>query len=617
MTPTLHELERLGCVGPTDVALARALRRLSGQSGAEAEDEAGDVEVAVALTSRLVEMGHVCLALDAPPALAELRADGGVDDRLADELATHAWPAPEAWRAALRGSPAVAPGEANEARPLVLDAAGRLYLRRYFEHEQRLAAGLLARASAEVDVDEAALGDGLARVFGASSEAAERASAGQRRAVEAAMRRRLCVVSGGPGTGKTSTVARILVLAVEQARAMGRADPRILLIAPTGKAAAALTGALARNLESVDCDDAVRAAIPRTAATIHRALQPKGGVGAGFQHDAAHPLPADFVVVDEASMVDLALMRRLVEAVPGSATLVLMGDADQLASVEAGAVLADVCGDATGEGHEPEGRLRPSIVRLTHSYRFAADSGIGELSRAIRAGDAEAALAVLADEGRADASWIESEEGVWPDAILEMIDEGYAPLASARDAESALASLDAFRVLSPHRVGRLGVERLNRRIASRVAGEAGARGRLFEPVLVERNDPAVSLWNGDMGVRRRDALEAGVARVHFAALGDDAAHAGVRSLSELRLPPHSPCWAMSVHKSQGSAFDAVLVVLPERSSPLLTREMLYTAITRARRRVVIWGARERLVECVERRVERRSGLRDALWEPGA
>jgi exodeoxyribonuclease V alpha subunit len=460
-------------------------------------------------------------------------------------------------------------------------------------------------------------------VFGASSEEAARASAGQRRAVEAAMRRRLCVVSGGPGTGKTSTVARVLVLAVEQARAMGRPDPRILLIAPTGKAAAALTEALARNLESVDCDDEVRAAIPRTASTIHRALRPTGGVGAGFVHDLARPLAADFVVVDEASMVDLALMRRLVEAVPEAATLVLMGDADQLASVEAGAVLADVCGDATtgegeadevaaaGQGGDHDGALRPSIVRLTHSYRFAADSGIGELSRAIRAGDTGAALAVLADEGRADAAWVESEEGVWPQAILELIDDGYAPLASAGDAASALASLDRFRVLSPHRVGRLGVERLNRRVAGRVAAAAGAHA--FEPVLVERNDPAVGLWNGDMGVRRRGAAGAEAPRVHFASLEGDAAQTGARSLSELRLPPHSACWAMSVHKSQGSEFDAVLVVLPERSSPLLTREMLYTAITRARRSVVVWGARERLVECIERRVERRSGLRDALW----
>jgi len=603
MIASLRDMEHLGLVGPTDVALARALARLGGAAG-EAE-----LECAVALASRLVSMGHVCLALDAPPEPAELAPDATGGDSATVEMADWSWPDAGAWAEALRATRVV--GEAGEepVRPLVLDARGRLYLRRFFEHEQRLASALLARACTETEVDEAVLADGLTRLFGdVDGEGDEgRASAGQRRAAEASLRRRLCVVSGGPGTGKTSTVARILVLAVEQARGLGYTDPRISLIAPTGKAAAALSGALARNLESIACDETVRAAIPRVASTIHRALGPRGGVGAGFRHDAEQPLAADFVVVDEASMVDLGLMRRLVDAVPTSATLVMMGDADQLASVEAGAVLADVCGDA-GE-RARGGPLEPAIVRLTHSYRFSADSGIGGLSQAVRVGDVAAAEGILADEGRADVTWIEREEGIWPAAMLEFIDEGREPLRTAETPEAAVTALARFRVLTPHRVGPFGVEALNRRLGAR-SRSAGAR---FEPVLVERNDPAVGLWNGDMGVRQTTMPVASSAQVYFEPDDRGGPLAAVRSLSELRLPPHSPCWAMSVHKSQGSEFDAVLVVLPDRTSPVLTREMLYTAITRARERVIVWGPREVLAECIERRVERHSGLRDLLW----
>ena len=285
------------------------------------------------------------------------------------------------------------------------------------------------------------------------------------------MRGRLCVVSGGPGTGKTSTVARMLVLAVEQARAQGETPPRIVLIAPTGKAAAALTAALERSIESLDCDDAVRAAVPREAATIHRVLGVRGGVGAGFVHDAGHPLPADFVVVDEASMVDLALMAKLVAAVPDEARLILLGDRDQLASVEAGAIFGDVCAsgaadgfsadfaarteDLTGESLPVDDSMAPGIgdgiVHLTQSYRYAQGSGIDRIARAVNDGDPDSVLEALRS-GSGDLRWYEADAAGLRVALSASVTEGFSGLAEA-DPVRRLESLARFRVLCAHRAG--------------------------------------------------------------------------------------------------------------------------------------------------------------------
>ncbi len=596
MIPSLSELEFAGLVEPGDAALARTLLRLAHVDDGEA---AG---LAIALASQQVRTGHVCVALDVAPTMIELAGEG----RLEGEANAWTWPAPDVWRGALESSGLVEAGEAlapdrSPELPLVLGRAGRLYLSRYYEHERRLAASLLERAAAAEDVDEAALEEGLDRIFGSVRPDDPDM---QRRAGEVAIRRRLCVVTGGPGTGKTSTVARVLVLAVEQALARGLAVPRMLLLAPTGKAAAALTSSLERAMGGIDCDDRVRASIPSETVTVHRALRPSGGVGRRFLHDRDAPLDVDLVVLDEASMVDLSLMRRLVEAVPAEARLLMMGDADQLASVEAGAVLGEVCG--AGLPADATGPVSASIVRLTKSHRFSDESGVGRLARAVNAGSVEAAFEILLDASAPDVAWVDGGGDAWPDEIDELVRDGFASFVGAASPEAALAALGDFRALCPLRSGPHGVEAINRRLDPRRS--SGVPGRIVEPVLIDRNDYSVDLFNGDMGVRFGADEGASAGRVHFP--GADGA---MRTLSELRLPSHEPCWAMSVHKSQGSEFDTVLVALPERSSPLLTREMLYTAITRARQRVVVWGSRDVLAECIERRVERRSGLRDALW----
>jgi exodeoxyribonuclease V alpha subunit len=616
--PALEELRGCGFLSSLDLHFAHALERLSGERRPE-------VLLAAALVSRQVAERHVCLDLDRPPSLV---------DEEGRPLVDRAWPDAPVWLARLRSSDLVDQGAASparEPRPLVLDGRHRLYLRRYWDHQRQLASEVLHRArEARSDVDLAVLQEGLGRLF---DSPAGRAPDWQRVAALTAVVRSFCVISGGPGTGKTFTVAKILALIAEQALAARGALPRVALLAPTGKAARRLSEALRRAAPGLRTSAAARQAIPLTASTIHRELGMAAGVTVRSRRDEDHPLDADVVVVDEASMVDLVLMSRLVRAVPPRARLVLLGDKDQLASVEAGAVLGDICdGVGTYSYSVPwseqvrrlsgdslpvlptaprESGLRDSIVELTHSHRYEGESGIGRVARAINAGRSDQALDAI----------VESETGV---SLVEPApDQEIVPRVGAwiarrlggclrePDAAGRLTALERFRVLCAHRRGRFGVEALNglverSLIEEGVLPEGGVSGRL---VLVTRNDHALRLYNGDVGLMtERD----GATLAFF--LGEDGT---ARWLSPSRLPAHEMAFAMTVHKSQGSEFDDVVVLLPEAASPVLTRELLYTAVTRARRSVVLHGSREVFRQAVERRSERASGLRDLLWEGAA
>lgn len=589
-------LERLcadGHLTPLDLQFARFLARTAG-------DESPELLLGACLASRHTGAGHVCV---------DLRAVAGrpiVDD--APDAPTA--PALDRWTAALRDSPVVArPGH---RRPLVLDAVGRLYLHRYWAYEDRLARQLHARAAAVVDdVDEERLRRDLAGLF--PREGVD----WQRIAAATAVLRRLCVVSGGPGTGKTTTVVRMLALLRAQ-----RPDARIALAAPTGKAAARLQDAVRAAAGELAIGD-----LPSDAATVHRLLgsRPDGT----FRHDVRTPLPYDVVVVDEASMVDLALMTKLVDALPPSARLVLLGDRDQLASVEAGAVLGDVCGDApgfstafaarlgaitgssvpAGEGAN-DSPLRDVVVLLRESHRFGADSGIGRVAAAINRGDGTDALAEL-QQGGGDVAWrtiaspLELETALGEAVDVELAEVCALVVAGAPPAD-VLAALARFRVLCAHRAGPAGVDALNRLVERRLAstGRLAPRSTWYagRPIMITRNDYAQGLWNGDVGVTLPD--DDGRLRVWFD---------GERAVSPARLPAHETVWAMTVHKSQGSEFDRVVLVLPPRASRVTTRELLYTGLTRARRHVAVWGGEAAFTAAVAARLERASGLRDALW----
>ncbi|HOI73372.1 MAG TPA: exodeoxyribonuclease V subunit alpha [Syntrophales bacterium] len=593
-----------------DIQFARLAERIAGA-------ESPEVALAAALASRARVEGHICLDLADAAGLVAPAQDG--DSRR--------FPTLERWLDRLGKSPAV--GRPGDWRPLVLDGT-RLYLYRYWDYERRLAEGLRSRAADDPGgIDDALLREGLGRLFPPGGDGTD----WQKAAAFTAVTKRLCVLSGGPGTGKTYTVAKILALLIEQA---GGSDCRIALAAPTGKAAARLQESIRGVARTLPCTDSVRSRLPEEAATVHRLLGSVPGTSL-FRHDAAHPLAADAVVIDEASMVDLALFSQLVQALPARTRLILLGDRDQLASVEAGAVLGDICdtgrehgytrrhreryGELTGEKlppadpREEDKAMGDCIVGLRKSWRFGEDSGIRTASLAVNAGEGRRAL----DEARsghfADLHWLDLPR---PEALQRFLEEhlGEWP-GDFRDnaaPESSLNLLDRFRILCALREGPYGVSAVNG-LVERILRRRGIiqpEGRWYagRPVMITRNDYTIRLFNGDVGMILPDREAGGELRAFFR-----SPDGSLRSLPPSRLPEHETVWAMTVHKSQGSEFDRVLLVLPDRDAPILTRELLYTAVTRARKRIAICGRQDVFTAACSRRTARFSGLRDALWGP--
>lgn len=606
-----------GLLTPIDVHFARQIAAWDDRLKPE-------VLLGAALVSRATGGGHVCLDL-----MAAAEQTG--------------WPARELppatdWRGRLRDSPAV--GRPGDFAPLVLDDRGRLYLHRYWQYEQRLIEGIRKRLASSVvpEVDWQRLQGGLARLF-------PRPPAGedvdwQKLAALVAVMKPFCVISGGPGTGKTYTIAKILLLLLEQ-----RADPplRICLAAPTGKAAARLGDSLRAAWETFECAPSVKSAMPTVAATLHRLLKPVPGTP-DFRYNRDNPLPADVVIVDEASMVDLALMSKMVQALADSTRLILVGDRDQLASVEAGAALGDICGRGRPRGYSeaflriarqvagerlpsqavaetPGSSVRDSIVHLEHSFRFSGTSGIGRLSRAINRGEPEAALAILRDETDPSVRWrqIASLERLQT-KLRELILDGYGRVVAAQDPARGLARLNRFRLLCALNKGPRGAATLNRLAeqvlrAEKIIAPSDTRWYPGRPVLITENDYSLGLFNGDIGLASRDPDHPeGPLQVWF-----PAPDGSFRRLPAFRIGVHETVFAMTVHKSQGSEFDHAHLVLPEIDAPVLTRELLYTAVTRARQSVTLWGSEKILRSTIARKIERNSGLQEALWEtpPGA
>ncbi len=585
-------------LSPVDRHFARLLERLAGSNDRLAE--------LAAHASHWIRVGHSCL--DLALLARQLQRE--------EELA--------AWRETLQRSPVV--GKPGDWRPLILEG-DRLYLYRYWDYERRVGEALLARAQARVLVDAKRLTAGLEALFGPSQPPQVN---WQKVAAATAALRQLCVISGGPGTGKTYTLVRVLALL---ALLQPQRPPVIGLAAPTGKAAARMQEAIRAAKASLAVDESVRAVIPEQASTIHRLL----GVQARsihFRHDRDNPLPLDVLVVDEVSMVDLALMAKLLDALPAGAKLVLVGDGDQLESVEAGSVLADICsgargcspafarqlGELSGEpvpaAAEATAPLADCVVRLRQSRRFRSEGGIGRLAALINAGDADAALALLREGDDPELGWRAHGWGD-PQAFAAAVRQGYGDylraVAVGAPAQEVLARFNAFRVLCSHRSGPTGVEAVNQRIEE-VLARAGLirRGRLWypgRPVMVTQNDYSLRLYNGDIGIALPDAD--GQPRVCF------ETEDGLRRFHPARLPPHESVYAMTVHKTQGSEFERVLLLLPSEPSRVVDRRLLYTAVTRGRSRVELWGREAVLREAIASASTRGSGLAERLWRPQA
>ena len=606
MLDRLEDLRRAGTLADLDVHFARFVSRVGG----------GDdpVALAAALASQWTGRGHICLDLASLAATGVGETDGGI---------VEAPPLGE-WLETLRRSPAV--GRPGEFAPLVLDEAGRLYLHRYWTYEREVADELALRLRDDpTDVDVPRLRAGLDRLCPPSADGPD----WQRIAAAASVLRRFTVVSGGPGTGKTTTVVRLLALLLEQAA--GR-PLRIGLAAPTGKAAARMQEVIRAAKRDLPVDEGIRDAIPDEASTIHRLLGWQAG-SVGFRHDRENPLALDVLVLDEASMVDLALLAKLLRALPRTARLILVGDRDQLASVEAGAVLGDICGDspgfssvfcrrlieATGEslgggGDGPP--IRDAVVLLQRSYRFGEQSGIGQVARCVNRGEGCRAFDLLSEGGFPGVAWREVETvRHFRQALTSAAGEGLREFATAQGPEAALAAMDRFRILCAHRSGPFGVEAVNAAVEERLGAALllSPRGVWYRgrPVLLTCNDYHLRLFNGDVGVTWSDAGAEGQLRVFFR-----GTESGMRRLAPGRLPSHETAYAATVHKSQGSEAERVLLILPNEVSPVMTRELIYTAITRARSHVEIWGTRSVFEAAVSRRLTRSSGLRDALWKAG-
>ncbi|MDD3327612.1 MAG: exodeoxyribonuclease V subunit alpha [Zoogloea sp.] len=646
-----------GWLRALDVAFASFLAR-------ETPDAPPLLILAAALASHQLGRGHACLDLAhtlADPGFALSLPPEGADD------STDPLPMPAevldgvslgGWQQALRHPQLVGDGAGDT--PLV-GVGSRLYLRRYWQYEQSVRAAIDARLAAPPALPEAALRGALGVLFPPAAGAPS--PDWQKLACALAARSAFAIVTGGPGTGKTTTVVRLL--AVLQALAIAGTDARALrirLAAPTGKAAARLNesiaGAVAKlDLAALPDGEAVRAAIPVEVTTLHRLLGSRPDTR-HFRHHAGNPLPVDVLVVDEASMVDLEMMAAVLAALPPGARLVLLGDKDQLASVEAGAVLGELCRRAQ-QGHytadtvawlagvtgeevgaeliDPAGRpIDQAVVMLRHSYRFGDSSGIGQLAAAVNAGSVDGVRRALA-HGHADLTRLvlaDEGEAALRRLVIDGIPRQDGPLGyrhyldvvrSLRPPAGAdQAGLDAWaaRVLAAHgqfqllcalRRGPWGVEGLNRRIAGWLheAGLIGAAEGWYagRPVLVTRNDYGLGLMNGDIGITL--ALPGpdgdGPLRVAFPA-GDGSG--GIKWVQPSRLQAIETVYALTVHKSQGSEFTHTAMALPERLNPILTRELVYTGITRAKHwfSLVEAGSAAVLEQAVGRRVLRVSGL---------
>ena len=592
-----------------DFHFASFMTRLSGVANPE-------LFLAAALVSKFTVEGHTCLDLSSLAGKPLLNENGN---------ALCVCPELLFWRKILEQSTVV--GKPGEFMPLILDDKSRLYLFRYWEYEKKLAEGIRKRAKQNADgVDINLLAEGLDRLFQKNQD---HDPDWQKVAAATAVLKKFSVISGGPGTGKTFTVVKILTLLLEQTK---NKKLRIVLAAPTGKGAARLQEAIKNTKKNLTCSERIKEAIPDEASTVHRLLGSIPG-SPYFRYNAENQLPVDGLVVDEISMVSLSLMAKVHDAVPLDAWMILLGDKDQLASVEPGSVLGDICD--TGKVHsfsqpyrdtlkkveifiksqrEASPGIQDSIVHLQKSYRFEKGSGISELSEAVNDGDSNRALSLLKNERYPAINWktLPTPKDL-PLHLKDKILSGLGKYLKTQDSKNALALFEQHRILCALREGPYGVRYLNFLVEQLLRKEKlialHQKWYSGRPLMITRNDYSLRLFNGDVGIVLPDAENSNELRAFFS-----TSDGNIRKFTLLRLPEHETVYALTIHKSQGSEFDEILVILPDTPSPVLTRELIYTAITRAKKRVEIWGKEEVFQTAISSRIERTSGLRDALWE---
>lgn len=603
---------------PIDVHFADFIQEISGCSDFE-------IRLASALVSWSTRMGNVCLDLNKiadNPAVKKALPDKFILFQNINEWIDH-----------LTKCSAI--GKAEDYKPLVLDSRNRLYFYRYWEYEKTITDAINDRIQSHIkNIDYQKLKEGVNRVFD-SGETNEIDL--QKVASICALLNRFSVISGGPGTGKTTTVAKILALLIEQA---GKNDINIILCAPTGKAAASLSETIRSVKSRINCDDFVKDSMPDEAFTIHRLLKTIPG-SPYFRHNTDNSIQADVLIIDEASMVDIALMAKLFNAIPNKAQIILIGDKDQLSSVEAGSVLGDICNRELNHNISketvnwiqtfiksgnnqlpdlsfPQQSIQDHIIVLDKNYRFDENNGIGGLSNAVNQGDSETCFQLLMNSSDKNVRFQEiAEPKTLYKALGEIVVERYFQYLSANEPNQALDLFHQFKILCALRFGPFGVDTINR-LVQKILLENGLiqidkndSDRVYKgrPILITRNDYSLGLFNGDTGIimpiQKGDNNDF---HAVFPIIKDEIKYVPIH-----RLPEHETAFAMTMHKSQGSEFNDVLIVLPDQYYPILTRELIYTGITRAINSVAIWGKKDVLEEAIANKIERTSGLRDALW----
>jgi exodeoxyribonuclease V alpha subunit len=606
MKSLLNMLTKQGDISPLSYFFARFIAEQS----AKGEDDL--LAYSAALVSENNQMGDVCIDMNAfigkplfsSESIPRKDLPCGIDlDR---------------WCRCLLESPCV--GSAGEVTPLILEDH-RLYLNRYWLYETRVAEMITSRLLPLPVIDANALPQQLKQLFPDAQDHGWVDA--QMLAVALAANRSFVAISGGPGTGKTTTVIKVLALLLLQ-----QPDLRIELAAPTGKAAMRMMESIRGRIDDSHLPPQIRDLIPQQASTIHRLLRYGNH---RFHHSSSNPLALDCLVIDEASMLDLTLAYHLLDALPARARIILLGDRDQLASVAAGNVLGDITGHGQVIGYsdtlvdqlasqlkQPVDQfpraseslaIADSIALLTESYRFDADSGIGQLAGLVNRGASREAIELLQSPDSQVSLQLPDDNSLQAGA-LEWILSRYAPVLASTDFAQAMDAFESTRVLCAIHSGPFGVDEINRLISHRLRVlEAGADDYQGKPILITANDYELDLFNGDTGLLWPD--QAGVLRACFRGEG------GIRELPVYSLPDHVTAWAMTVHKSQGSEFESVLLVLPnDVESNALTRELLYTGVTRSRAHLRIHSSVEVLVKACESPTQRGSGLALKLgWNP--
>ena len=594
MRTILQQACQQGDIRLLDLHLGLFLEKLAGK-------ELPELLLAGTLAGAAVGNGHVCQPLNEVSGLSL-------------QIQSSLIPDPVNWRKTLLSTPVV--GQPGETTPLILDEHNRLYLYRYYQYEEQIAHDLRKRAKGILEVDnqraQILLGQLFSTLTGTNT---------QQLAAALALLKPLLVISGGPGTGKTYTVARILALI----QAMKTKPLRIGLAAPTGKAAARLEESIRKAKESIPCE--LGENIPEQAQTLHRLLGFQPGAD-DFRYNDKNPLHLDLLVLDEASMIDVVLMSGLLSALPAKTRLILLGDHNQLASVEAGSLFGDLCGNGKPvwseqlcdrisqltetNGLSPAPLASPiadSVIQLRTSYRFKDTSGIGSLATAVNSGSMEQVDTILSkDFSDLEVEFVTgNDRDTW---LRQQILQGFQAMMNATLVEEAFSAMEKFRLLCAVRKGSAGVEGINI-MAHQVLRQAGLisgdtdwyRGK---PIIIRRNQYEMQLFNGDTGILWQDTD--GQLRAWFRRPDNR-----LYPVTPARLPDHDTAYGITIHKAQGSEFDQVLLLLPEEESRVLSRELIYTGITRARSRLTLCCDRKILTMAVGQRTRRHSGLRDKLW----